>query len=357
MKQGFPTDEILTEVQGGLGVISLNRPAALNALSLGMIRKISEFLQNWEKLDNVKAVLFQAAPWVRAFCSGGDMKAFYRAGMAYRRAELELDALMVFFAEEYALNRFIFNYKKPTIAFMDGLTMGGGYGIGGNCRYRVVTQNTVFAMPEVRIGFFPDVGSVYHLTRAKGHLGRYLALTGNSIKGADMVQTGLAEYFVDSAFLGALRVMLSTVMDEMALKAALVRCAREMQTEDFGILHSHGAEIETLFSDMDPLMIVKKGRAGSEGGKPSAFAVETARDILVRSPVSVLVACAYMKRADSLCFDEVMAMDFILARNFAQGEDLYEGLRAVLIDKDKKPQWSAPGLENVRAEIVNAYFT
>ena len=165
MNQDIMPDTVVSDIRGSLGVITLNRPEALNALTLDMIRSIAVTLKRWQHDDAVKAVLFLGAG-ERAFCAGGDIKSFHSAGMAYRRGEVDLKVSALFFAEEYSLNKHIFHYPKPTIAVMDGITMGGGYGIAGHCKHRLATKNTVFAMPEVGIGFFPDIGSVYHLLKA-----------------------------------------------------------------------------------------------------------------------------------------------------------------------------------------------
>lgn len=348
MNQDFPEDEVLVEFRGGLAVITLNRPSALNALTIDMIREISSLLRQWEKLDRVKAVLFTATRG-RAFCAGGDMKAVYGAGMDYRRGAASPRVPLVFFAEEYLLNRQIFHYPKPTIAFMDGITMGGGYGIGGNCRYRVATERTVFAMPETGIGFFPDVGSMYHLSRARRNFGRYLALTGESAGGADMAASGLADYFIPSGSLAAVwSVLGETAWSPDGLGDIFTRFTHDPSAEE-GVFVRHGEEIEAQFADPDARAAV---RAGS-----GEFSREASQAILSRSPASVMVVSSYLARAEGMTFDEIISTDFRLAQGFVKGADLYEGIRAVLIDKDKRPRWSLEGLEDANDALVNSYFT
>lgn len=348
MNQDFPEDEILVEFRGGLAVVAINRPAMLNALSLDMIREISSLLREWETFDRVKAVLFTAVNG-RAFCAGGDMKAIYAAGMDYRRGAASPRVPLVFFAEEYLLNRQIFHYSKPVISFMDGITMGGGYGIGGNCRHRVATERTVFAMPETGIGFFPDVGSLYHLCRAKRHFGRYLALTGESVGGADMVAAGLAEHFISSQSLAAAQDALGDAVEKSGDIAAILAQFVGNSVAGDGDFISHGAEIEAQFADPDARAVVRAGTG--------EFSRKVSQTILSRSPISVMVTSLYLKMAESMTFDEIISMDFNLAQGFVKAGDLYEGIRAVLIDKDKTPRWSLQSLDVVTDAAVNAYFT
>lgn len=349
MNQDIRENEVLGEIEGGLGIVTLNRPVALNALSLPMIRRIVSLLRQWERTSSVKAVLFKGSGDGRAFCAGGDMKAVYHAGMEAMRSLGDFEKPLSFFVEEYGLDRLIFHYKKPTIAFMDGITMGGGYGIAGNCRYRVVTERTVFAMPETRIGFFPDVGSMYHLCRAGRNFGRYIALTGNSVSGADMVASELAEFFIPAAALNSVQEELSAISaDEKAAEEIFERFLGEPPKEG-SIFARYGVEIEEQFSDPDARLVVSGGRAG--------FALDAAQAILRGSPISVMVTSSYLKRAENMSFDEVIAMDFALAQRFIKSMDLYEGIRAVLVDKDQTPRWSLSGLEEVSKELVNKYFT
>lgn len=346
MNQDFPEDELLIEIRGSLAVVTLNRPASLNALSLDMIRQMASALHQWKDMAKIKAVLFVGAG-DRAFCAGGDIKSFYYAGMDYRRGQVSAKVPAVFFAEEYSLNKQIFHYPKPIISFMNGITMGGGYGIAGNSKYRVATEKTVFAMPEVGIGFYPDVGSMYHLSRAKDHFGRYLALTGNSISGADMVHCGLSEYYIQTKSYKDLIGALEKSDDvEGALKSF-----HEAPPKD-GVFTKTGGEIKSLFNSPDV-----SGLLANLEKAATPLAKDISATITARSPSSVMVSAAYLEKAQGLDFDAVMETDFRVTQNFIKTADLYEGIRAQLIDKDRNPRWAPDNLKALEAAEINAYFT
>ncbi len=346
MNQGFFSDEVLTQVRGSLGVVTLNRPHALNALNIDMIRQVCGTLRTWEKEPAVQAVLFLGAG-ERAFCAGGDLKGFYRAGMDYRRGALSQKASCMFFAEEYNLDSQIFHYPKPTLAFMDGIVMGGGYGIGGNCAHRIVTGKTLFAMPETGIGFFPDVGSVFHLLKAPNNFGRYMALTGTHVGAADVLAAGLAEYYVEAARREELVAALSKTTD---VKKTLTEFNTKPQ--DKGLLEKNTDRINHIFSKEKVPDLLK---ALGEDGSP--FALETLALIESRSPSSVLVTAEHLRRCKGKSFDDVIAGDFILAQRFPERADFYEGIRAAVIDKDRKPLWDPKELDAVTREDVESYFT
>ena len=348
MNQGFSSDEVLTEVRGGLGIITLNRPQALNALTIDMIRQILGVLNLWERDEAVRAVLFMGAG-ERAFCSGGDIKNFYRVGMNYRRGSISLKVTAMFFAEEYSLDWRIFHYSKPTIAFMDGITMGGGFGIAGNCAHRIATEKTVFAMPEVAIGFFPDVGSAYHLLRAPGHLGRYLALTGAPIGGGAMAAAGLADYFMLSANSENLITALGGAGDIKSAITALSTAASVPPDERVS-----GKNLERIAAAFALTDVVGIRKALAEDG--SSFALETLAQIESRSPTSVMVAAEHLRRAQGETFDAVIARDFILTQRFLERTDFYEGIRAAVIDKDRAPLWRPASIDEVGPQDVTVYF-
>lgn len=335
-------NQIILEQQGALGVIKLNRPESLNALSLEMIREVATTLKRWESDDSISAVLFLGEGG-KAFCAGGDVKSFYSSGMDYRRGDVDLSVPALFFGEEYSLNKQIYDYKKPTIAFMDGITMGGGYGIAGNCKYRIATENTVFAMPEVTIGFFPDVGSVYYLTRAPSQYGRYLALTGVHIGPSDMLEAQLADVFIESSKLDALIQSLSS---------------GEVDLDEYGgdrpaavMFGDYREAIENAFKTLDVFEICSALR---EIG--SVWATDVLDHILSRSPISVMVTARYLEQMQGKGFSDVIGMDYQLAQRFIAYPDMYEGIRAALIDKDKRPVWEPEQLDDVKPEEVSRYF-
>ncbi len=345
MNQDLSKDEVLTKVRGSLGLITLNRPQALNALTLEMIRQVCGALRQWENTPAVKAVLFTGAG-ERAFCAGGDVKAFHRAGMAYRRGDISQPVSAMFFAEEYSLDRQIFHYPKPTISFMDGIVMGGGYGIGGNCAHRIATEKTVFAMPETGIGFFPDVGAGFHLLRAPQNLGKYLALTAAQVNAADMMQAKLAEYFVPSDKQEELIAALAGGGDIKKILSEF-----EGGKAEEGIFAKNADRIERNFNYPTLKKILK-----SLAEDTSPFALETLSLIESRSPTSVMVTAEHLRRSEGRSFDDVIAGDFILTQRFLERGDFYEGIRAAVIDKDRKPRWNPPGFDGVSGDEVMAHF-
>jgi len=338
------TEQIIVHQEGALGIITLNRPNALNALSLEMIRQIAVTLKQWESNDAVGAVLFVGAG-ERAFCSGGDIKSFYNSGMDYRRGHVDLKVPSLYFGEEYSLNKQLFHYSKPTIAIMDGVVMGGGYGVAGHCKHRVATANTIFAMPEVRIGFFPDVGSVYHLSRAPHHYGRYLALTGQHIGAGDMMAAKLADYYVDEDGVALLVEALGGGDVEAALATY---CAGAPAAKHFA---DQKDVIESVFDGFEVLDICSALRAVD-----SDWARETLDFILSRAPMSVMVTARHMQLMQDKAFDDVIEADYTLARNFLAHPDLYEGIRSVLIDRDHVPVWEPATLDAIKTDEVERYF-
>lgn len=344
-QENIDMPSVITEQRGSLGVITLNRPKALNALSLEMIREIAATLKDWEDDASIAAVVFLGSG-DRAFCSGGDIKSFHSAGMDFRRGRVGISVPALFFAEEYSLNKQIFEYRKPTIAIMDGIVMGGGYGIAGNCRHRLATKNTIFAMPEVSIGFFPDVGSVYHLIRTPHHFGRYLALTGAHIKAGDMLAANLADGYINFEDQNALIDLLAEGDVEKALDAHLCEAPQAQVFDDYA---SH---IEKSFESLNVFNICSSLR---EIG--SVWATDALDHLMSRSPLSVMVTARYLNEMVDKEFDDVIAMDYQLAQHFISYPDMYEGIRAALIDKDKKPEWQPSKFDDVKQSEIDRYFS
>lgn len=354
MDQALFTEDTIIRKDGAFGRITLNRPKALNALNLNMIRDITFALNRWADDPDILAVYIDGAG-DRAFCAGGDIKSFYHAGMDVRRGNLALDVAMVFFQEEYALNRLIHHYKKPLIAFMDGITMGGGYGIAGHCRFRIATDKTVFAMPEAKIGFFTDVGSMAHLTKAPHHIGHYLALSGESIDGADMLRYGFADFYMKGQ--GAEHIynaLVSAVSREQspnevgdAIKKAF-QSLSELEIPQ-SILSQHESEIQNVFS-LEPLSELLAALEKKDG-----FLRKASGTVHANSPLSLCIIHEYYKKVigENLGFDEIIEIDMRLVRFFAEGREFYEGIRAAVIDKDKLPCWENKGIQDVSQSAVN----
>ncbi|MCB1562122.1 MAG: enoyl-CoA hydratase/isomerase family protein [Alphaproteobacteria bacterium] len=353
MNQDFPEDELLVQEYGALGVIILNRPEALNALSLDMIRAMSSALRRWEQKPAIRGVFIAGADGGRAFCAGGDVKTVYYAGLDARQGKVDFRVPALFFAEEYSLNRQIFHYSKPVIAFMNGITMGGGYGIAGNARYRIATDKTLFAMPEVGIGFFPDVGSLYHLSRCSGHFGRYLALSGERIGPGDMVRAGLAACYIEAGsrekLVKALEKAVRMHKVELAIDEALTSFA--LPPPEGESLPRNAERIESVFShaDIDGILEALQ-REGS------LWAIDLFDLLCSRAPASVKVTAAHFNKALEQSFDEIIADDFVLAQHFLRRNDFYEGIRALLVDKDKTPSWSQGRFEDVTQDEIESYF-
>lgn len=338
--------ELLVARKGGVVLATLNRPGALNALTLEMIRMISAGLSAWAEDEGVQSIIIEGAG-ERAFCAGGDIKVVYLTGMRYRKEATDERVLSLFFAEEYRLNRQLYHFDKPIVAIMDGITMGGGFGIAGPCLYRVATPRTTFAMPEVGIGFFPDIGSVWTLDRCPDQAGTYLALTGASIGPEDALYTGVATHYIaDDAALADVRARLAAGEDPKKVLSAFERNpgapgVLEQNRELMARCFAHGTVEDILRALMD---------AGTD------WAHKTAAIMLGRSPISMKVALEHLRRGRGQDFDTIIARDFRLVQHFLKGHDFYEGVRAAVIDKDRQPRWEPARLEAVSKADIEAYF-
>ncbi len=313
------TDELIIERHDAMGHITLNRPNALNALSSAMIDGLTITLKSWVDDPGIKTVTLSGEG--RAFCAGGDIKAVYNLGPDRQGEAVE------FFTREYALNRLMFHYPKPIVALMHGIVMGGGYGLAGQCRYRVAAPDCRFAMPEVGIGFFPDVGSAWHLARMPRRSGVCLGLTGMTVNAGDMLFTGAATHCVDPSGFAALKNDSDT---EAVLKTLLP------VTPDKGELETHIALIENVFAT-DNVKTIKAALADSF----DTFAKTVEAVMSSRAPRSLAITAQHMAQAERDDFDTVIARDLDLARQALAGRDFYEGIRAVVVDRDRNPKWQA----------------
>lgn len=335
---------LLVQRRKGVIVATLNRPQALNALSQEIVEELSQGLALWGADDSVKMIFLEGAG-DRAFCAGGDIKAAYHAGQKWKAEGGDDSFISYFFRLEYQLNRMMFHYHKPIVAFMDGITMGGGYGLAGQCRYRIATEKTLFAMPETGIGFFPDVGSVYHLNCAPKRVGYYLGVTGNHVKADDMMFAKLADYCVPSAAIPEIKDALVAGENPKAV------FKRFSATPEPGVLRQNARTINRAFAGKDIDTVLERLALGG------AFGQETADIINTRSPVSVKLALAYLRRMRFRPFNMVMEHDYRIAQHILKGHDFYEGVRAMVVDKDRKPKWNPARLEQVSEGAVNAHFT
>lgn len=331
--------EVLFSRKGGAGIITLNRPRALNALTLGMVRLIHPQLKAWADDPAVKLVLIEGAG-ERAFCAGGDIRALHDWGKASD------PQVIGFYAEEYRLDTCIKRYPKPYVALMDGIDMGGGVGLSVHGSVRIATERLVFAMPETGIGLFPDVGGTFFLPRCPGEIGMFLALTGERLKAADAIYAGIADVFVPSDRLGALKERLT---GGATVEAALSGLADDPGTPP---LAEHRAGIDRHFSESSVAAIV--GSLEADGGE---WALKVAATLSTKSPTSLLVAYRQMREGAKLSFEECMKLEFRLTNRFMRGHDFYEGVRAIIIDKDQKPKWEPAAIGDVSAAEIERYFS
>lgn len=332
-------DEIRFEVVGKAGVVTLTRARALNALTENMVHALAAALNAWERDDAIRCVLVKAEG--RAFCAGGDIMNVYRAGK-------EGNVLVGFFADEYRMNAHLARLSKPYVALMDGIVMGGGVGISVHGSHRVMTENAIVAMPEVGIGFFPDVGGSHALSRLSGGFGMYMALTGNRVRQGDALAVGLATHTVPAESQQAL-VEALTVSGEVqeVLGRFHVAVASETDKRTFEAIARHFSKntLDEVFASLK-----KDAETGDE------FAAATLSTMLSRSPTSLRVTWRQIREGAALSMDECMRMEFRILNRMLVGKDFYEGIRAALIDKGSTPVWVPAALDQVSEADVDAYF-
>ena len=331
--------EIRFERRGRAGIVTMTRPKALNALTHGMVMALSRALDAWAQDDSVALVVITGEG--RAFCAGGDILKVYEAGKAGR-------PFFDFFADEYRLNAAIARFEKPYVALVDGIVMGGGVGLSVHGSHRIFTENALFAMPEVGIGFFPDVGGSYFLPRLKGSFGAYLALTGNRIRRGDALWSGIATHAAPSADMPALLDALCETGDADAACARFcVDAARETSDAAITTIGRHFS-LERMED-----IVVSLGQAADHGDEVARDALATIR---TRSPTSLLVTLRAVLDGGMLDMDECMRMEYRILNRMLTGHDFYEGIRAALIDKGSTPAWRPARIEEVDPDEIQAYF-
>jgi enoyl-CoA hydratase/carnithine racemase len=340
------TSDILFSRIGPWGVVTLNRPQALNALTWDMVKRFRAQLTAWERDRDVRAVLVKGAG-DKAFCAGGDIR------WLYDEAKKDAAHASEFFREEYRNNALIHHFIKPYVALVDGVVMGGGVGVSVHGDFRVAGDRTLFAMPETGIGLFPDVGGGYFLPRLHDGIGLFLALTGARAKAADCMAAGIATHYVST-------------LETPSLEEALLSL-------DFG--DNPHADIEATLDELSddpgeaPLNLIRPSirdhfqghlriedlidALRADGGD---FAVQTMQTLSKMSPTSLKLTFEQMKRGDTLDFDDVMRMEFRIVRRVMEGHDFFEGVRAQIIDKDRNPKWRPGTLEAVSDEEIARYF-
>lgn len=334
------TADILARRQGAAGHISLKRPKALNALTLGMCEAISAALLEWRSDPQVEAVMIDHAPETRGFCAGGDVAMVRQSALDDGGA-----AGRAFFMAEYRLNHLLFTYPKPVIAFMDGITMGGGVGISLPARFRVATENTVFAMPEGAIGLFPDVGAGWYLPRLRGQVGKFLALTSARLDGAECLWAGIATHYCDPDDLAEAKDLIAAepaaaeeILADLSTPAPAARLAGNIE------------KIDRLFAADKLEDIIAALQADS-----SPWAGKELKSVAAKCPASAKVALRQIAGQPASFADE-MAIEYGIAAHMMMRHDFIEGVRAVLVDKDNAPKWKPNTAEGVTDQVVDAIF-
>ena len=330
-------DTVITRRDGRVGRILLNRPRALNALTGSMIRACAAILEIWRDDPHVQAVVIEGAG-DRAFCAGGDIRALRDLYLAGHHDEVNQ-----FFAEEYALNLMIANYPKPYIARIDGLCMGGGIGLSVHAPYRVATEHAGFAMPETAIGFFPDIGATFLLPRLPGELGSYLGLTGLRVNGADAVHAGFATHFTPRARLADLSAALA--------RDGLAALAAHGETLPAFSLAGHRAAIDHCFSGGTVSEIVK--RLEVTKAEWAQAALTALRHV---SPSALHWTLRALRRGRDLTLKQALEAEIALTRTTMAYPDFAEGVRAMVVDKDRKPAWRPATIEEVDPAAIDVLF-
>jgi enoyl-CoA hydratase/carnithine racemase len=336
------TQDLLFTQQGQIGLITLNRPNALNALTLGMIKELQKQLFAWKKDQAIKAIVIRAVAG-NAFCAGGDVRWLYQLGPQCIEEQME------FFWHEYRLNHFIHHLGKPYIALMDGFTMGGGVGISLHGSHPIASERFVFAMPETSIGFFPDIGASHLLTQCPDSLGIYLGLTGNRLNASEAKNAGLVKELISSEKMSlALEALSSADLSTNAFQK-VDSCLQEYIHTSDKVSPTH--LIKECFS-LDSMESIINALDAHE----ASWAKEVSKVLKQKSPFSLKLTLAQLHKAQGLSLAECLKMDYNLVRHFMMDNDFYEGVRALLIDKDKNPRWNPEHLELVMESKIINYF-
>ena len=341
--------EILFEVKDGLGLITLNRPKALNALTHGMIVELEKVIPGWEKDPAIKAVVVRGAG-DRAFCAGGDVTNLYRESRDNPSGTLRRD----FFRDEYIVNRRIFRYAKPWISLIDGIDMGGGVGLSVHGSHSVASEKFLFAMPETTIGLFPDVGGGYFLTRLQGALGTFLALTSHRLKVGDAVWAGIVDAHVPSARMNELQAALG------AADLSGPDANRKVDSVIAGYTADEGAPgLPAMMADIDRCFSAESvGEIQANLKKhPGEWAQKQLAALMKLSPLAMAITLEQLRRCANRSFEDSMTIEYRMAQHCMRPDhDFFEGVRALLIDKDQKPKWNPPTIEGVTQAMVEAHF-
>ena len=344
--------EVLFSItENGVATITLNRPKAINSLNYQMIVSIKSKLIQWEDDPAIRIVILQGAG-EKGFCAGGDIKTLYQS----KESEAAFKQSIQFFQEEYKTDQLVANFPKPILACLDGIVMGGGIGLSQGASHRIVTERTKWAMPEMNIGFFPDVGAAYFLNKAPGQIGRYLALTAKVLKASDVIYANSADAFIPSESLNSLFELINKTdwhQDEnpaAALDKIIHNFKRE--PEHTGKLASIQLEIDKHFAHSTVEEIIESLETDK-----SDFSLQTMKTLQSKSPVSLKVTLRQLIEGEMKTLRDCLDTDLTLAANFLRSEDFYEGVRSVVIDKDQNPQYNYKQLSEVSSMMVDSFFS
>ncbi|MEW5714265.1 MULTISPECIES: enoyl-CoA hydratase/isomerase family protein [Pseudomonas] len=343
-------NDVLAEVRNHIGHLTLNRPSGLNAITLDMVRSLTQQLLAWSDDPQVHAVVLRGAG-EKAFCAGGDIRSLYDS---FKSGDtLHED----FFVEEYALDLAIHHYRKPVLALMDGFVLGGGMGLVQGADLRVVTERSRLAMPEVAIGYFPDVGGSYFLPRIPGELGIYLGVTGVQVRAADALYCGLANWYLDSAKLAILDQKLDSLQWQESplkdLQGVLAKLAVQRLPDP--PLAALRPAIDHFFGLPDIPSIVEQLQEVTVADSHE-WALNTVHLMQTRSPLAMAVTLEMLRRGRRLPLERCFALELHLDRQWFERGDLIEGVRALIIDKDKNPRWNPPTLHGLDKSHVDSFF-
>jgi 3-hydroxyisobutyryl-CoA hydrolase len=340
-------DDILIRREGAWGVITLNRPKALNALTEDMCARIADALSQWRDAPDLEAVLIEGAG-EKAFCVGGDIRWLYDTSRQDPARAAE------FFRTEYKMNSLIHHFPKPYVALMDGFTMGGGVGVSISASHRVVTERTMFAMPETGIGLIPDVGGSWFLPRLDGGLGFYMGLMGARASGADCLYAKIATHFIAGDDLAGVREkLLAGSGAQKTIDDVLADAASKPESQ----FEKDRQVIDALFGDVpDMASLIAKLEAAKNNPDMQAFAEKMLKFLSRLSPSSLAISCELLNRAKGKAFDDCLRMEFRITKRLLEGSDFHEGVRALIIDKDKSPKWEPANLNEIDPEKIESFF-
>ena len=335
-----PTNELIVRRQDAAGFLTLNRPKAIHALTQAMDHGMTEALLAWQDEEQVKVVIIDHSEG-RGFCSGGDINLLRNSALNDGGASGRK-----FFYEEYQLNHLLYEYEKPVVAFMDGITMGGGVGISQPARFRVATENTRFAMPETGIGLFPDVGGGWHLSRLPGRIGQFLALTGARLDGAECLWAGLATHYLPASALPQAKERLAAGHEPGGVLTALSVTPPDARiAANAGLIAKHFASdrFEDILASLE-----------ADGGD---WAIKELATLRTKSPQTCKVALRQLAEAAKMdSFAEELVMEYRIASRVLTRPDFAEGVRAVIVDKDNAPKWDPATPEGVTPELIESIF-